>query len=371
MPRLSKNQADARRRLIDVAATGLPLPQLSKRIIRAVEDAVPFDGFRLFGVDPTTHLVNRLLAASDNDRSARLTWLRDVYLRTEPLPYADLPILIRSGPPAVALQEHQQICWGYPHAVISEVSEQDHYRLYHEYASPAGGALLASFATNGKAVAVLQAYRRDAKRPFRAGDVAFVRMVGPVIAQALASSIRRDQVANAPSSEAPDASGIIMFDGENAVIFATPAGEAWSDLLAEIEGTGAGGVATPVWSAVAELRSGRAKAGRIVTSTSVGAVTIEASSGGTDRSVAIVISRDRPPAPPEIPVDWSLTAQEQRIVEQLVLGASNRAIAEALFVSEKTVEWHLWHVFEKLNVSSRGQLLSRYFQDSNLISAFE
>jgi hypothetical protein len=117
--------------------------------MRAVEEAVPFDGYRLFAVDPSTFLVNRLLAASDIDNSARLTFLRDVYLRTDMLPYADLPTLIRSGLSPVALQERQQICWGYPHAVISEVSDQDHYRLYHEYASPAGGALLASFAANG------------------------------------------------------------------------------------------------------------------------------------------------------------------------------------------------------------------------------
>jgi DNA-binding CsgD family transcriptional regulator len=251
------------------------------------------------------------------------------------------------------------------------VSERDHYRLYHEYSSPAGGALLASFATNGRAVAVLQAYRRDAKRPFRAGDVDFVRMVSPVIAQAIASSITRDHVAKETIAEAPAASGIIMLDGENVVTFATPAGEAWSDLLAAVEGVSDSGVATPIWSAVAQLRSGRSKAGRVVTSTSVGSVTIEASTGGADRSIAIVISKDRPPAPPSIPADWSLTSQEQRIVEQLVLGASNRSIADALFVSEKTVEWHLWHIFEKLRVSSRGQLLSKYFQETKLIRGFD
>jgi len=114
------------------------------------------------------------------------------------------------------------------------------------------------------------------------------------------------------------------------------------------------------------MRSGRAKAGRVATSTSAGPVTIEASAGGSDGSVAIVIAKDRPIAPPDIPIEWALTNQEQRIVEQVVLGASNRAIAEALFISEKTVEWHLWHVFEKLGVASRGQLLSKYFQETYL-----
>jgi ATP/maltotriose-dependent transcriptional regulator MalT len=35
---------------------------------------------------------------------------------------------------------------------------------------------------------------------------------------------------------------------------------------------------------------------------------------------------------------------------------SNREIAEALFVTIKTVEWHLRHTYEKLGVSSRREL---------------
>jgi DNA-binding CsgD family transcriptional regulator len=193
-----------------------------------------------------------------------------------------------------------------------------------------------------------------------------VRLVSPIVAQALAVALKRDHAINAPTVAIPEASGIIMLDGEGGVSFATPAGEAWSDLLTTVEGTGDKGIATPIWSAVAEMRSGRAKAGRVTTSTSAGTVTIEASAGGSDGSIAIVISKDRSLAPPDIPVEWSLTNQEQRIVEQVVLGASNRAIAEALFVSEKTVEWHLWHVFEKLGASSRSQLLSKYFQETYL-----
>jgi DNA-binding NarL/FixJ family response regulator len=37
-------------------------------------------------------------------------------------------------------------------------------------------------------------------------------------------------------------------------------------------------------------------------------------------------------------------------------GHSNPEIAEALFVTRKTVETHLGHVYQKLDVSGRGQL---------------
>ena len=37
-------------------------------------------------------------------------------------------------------------------------------------------------------------------------------------------------------------------------------------------------------------------------------------------------------------------------------GLTNREIAQALFVTEKTVETHLGHVFRKLDLGSRSQL---------------
>ncbi|MGH8896461.1 MAG: helix-turn-helix transcriptional regulator [Egibacteraceae bacterium] len=50
----------------------------------------------------------------------------------------------------------------------------------------------------------------------------------------------------------------------------------------------------------------------------------------------------------------SLTARELEVVELVATGKTNRAIAAALYISEKTVETHLSHVFTKLGVSSRA-----------------
>lgn len=53
----------------------------------------------------------------------------------------------------------------------------------------------------------------------------------------------------------------------------------------------------------------------------------------------------------------ALTPAERRTAEQVALGLSNREIAQALFVTEKTVEGHLRNVFRKLGISSRTQLV--------------
>jgi DNA-binding CsgD family transcriptional regulator len=51
-----------------------------------------------------------------------------------------------------------------------------------------------------------------------------------------------------------------------------------------------------------------------------------------------------------------LTASEQRVAELAADGLSNPEIAQALFVTRKTVETHLGHVYGKLGIRGRGEL---------------
>jgi DNA-binding CsgD family transcriptional regulator len=52
----------------------------------------------------------------------------------------------------------------------------------------------------------------------------------------------------------------------------------------------------------------------------------------------------------------SLTASERRVVDLAAQGATNRDIAQALFVTPKTVELHLSNAYRKLGISSRREL---------------
>ena len=52
-----------------------------------------------------------------------------------------------------------------------------------------------------------------------------------------------------------------------------------------------------------------------------------------------------------------VTAAERRVLERLVQGLSNRAIAAELVVSPRTVECHISHLLAKTGCSSRTQLL--------------
>ena len=52
----------------------------------------------------------------------------------------------------------------------------------------------------------------------------------------------------------------------------------------------------------------------------------------------------------------ALTASELRVARMAAAGKSNRAIAQELFVTVKTVEFHLRNTYRKLEVSSRREL---------------
>jgi DNA-binding CsgD family transcriptional regulator len=58
-----------------------------------------------------------------------------------------------------------------------------------------------------------------------------------------------------------------------------------------------------------------------------------------------------------------LTAAERRVATLVAEGQTNREVAAALFLGERTVETHLSHVYAKLGVRSRAELARRFRAD--------
>ena len=52
----------------------------------------------------------------------------------------------------------------------------------------------------------------------------------------------------------------------------------------------------------------------------------------------------------------ALTPSERRVAELAAWGMTNREVAAAIFLSPKTVEFHLLHIYRKLGIHSRAEL---------------
>lgn len=75
------------------------------------------------------------------------------------------------------------------------------------------------------------------------------------------------------------------------------------------------------------------------------------------------LASEPPPGPPD-----DLSEREVDVLRLIALGHTNAEIAERLYLSVRTVETHRAHIQQKLNLSSRAELV-RYALQRGLVSA--
>ncbi len=107
--------------------------------------------------------------------------------------------------------------------------------------------------------------------------------------------------------------------------------------------------------AVARLRT---RSGRWLTAHA------EVAGSGT---ISLILQPSRPHEVAQVlAAAYGLTTREAQVARLVAAGCANPEIATLLFVSRYTVEDHLKHVYEKLAVKSRSELVSRLFFDQYL-----
>lgn len=84
----------------------------------------------------------------------------------------------------------------------------------------------------------------------------------------------------------------------------------------------------------------------------------------------VVYQRSVDHAEPAVPAapESGLTDREQTILEEMARGHSTKVISRNLWISEKTVKFHLTNIYRKLDVNNRTGAM-RYAFEHNLISS--
>lgn len=59
----------------------------------------------------------------------------------------------------------------------------------------------------------------------------------------------------------------------------------------------------------------------------------------------------------DVLIQRGLSNREAEVAELVSKGLSNKEVANQLFVTEKTVKFHLTNIYKKMNVKSRAQLI--------------
>jgi DNA-binding CsgD family transcriptional regulator len=366
---LSDAQVVAGKYIHTIAINGASASTDAVSLMTILEQAIGWDGFRLFGVDPATRLLNRVLAASPNDSGPRSAWLREIYLTGRAVEYADIQTMLRHNLQGVAYQARRELTWGLSPGVLDQVSEEEHRFWFHDSGTPAGGVLFSVLANEKMPVAVLQAYRRDPGNPFRERDAVFLRDVATPISSVLQRAelqARAEALLEENSAPSSGVKGVVLLDKSGDVTFSSPSVREFVELLGCRGVLNEGQFAPAIWSAIRTVSSSTRTRSPVNLEIPTGNLRMEATTADEHGSIALIISHLQANKAVSLPKSWDLTARQQEVVMLVLTGATNRQLADLLFVSENTIEWHLRQIFERLDVRSKSQLQAKYFRESLL-----
>lgn len=200
---------------------------------------------------------------------------------------------------------------------------------------------------------------RETSAPdFTDAELRLVAEAGEEIARAIRHTLFLTELRH---RDAPDVPGMVLFDGDEVVVVSESA-KRW---LADVDDGLAPGHGLPyvVLTVLGKARAAAAPVQARLRTREGRWITLHGERLD-DRRASVVVEPTRPYELAAVICDaYGLSARERDVARLAVNGCSNREIAEALWLSQWTVQDHLKKVFDKLDVHSRVELVSRLFFD--------
>lgn len=342
-----------------VARAGLDIDSFLEETIESIRRAVPFAGACLATVDPSTRLLTGarkygdLLGRNEHDHEFGLL----EYGEVEPTTFRSMA---ESGVDAAGVH-----AWTSGNAEASPRLSRfmkPHFGYTDE---------LRTLCRDGDRLwGGIALFRDPGSGHFEQAEIDFMAS----LAEILAIGLRSGMLAALAASSAPMASSgpaVLIVGGDNSLRQTSVGAEArLADLLA---GDNSGAPAAVIASLVgAARRFARGESDVPPRSRVRGAsgmwLVLHASPltalGEHDGDVVITIEEARPPEiVPLVVAAFDLTPRERDVTQLVLQGVDTKAIAETMHVSTYTVQDHLKAVFDKADVRSRRELISRIYFD--------
>jgi DNA-binding NarL/FixJ family response regulator len=342
-----------RREILRLAHAGLDLNEFGRRAANALRRAIPFDGVAVVAFDPATALPigewvdNALVGAA----GARLL---DIELNEPDV--NKFSELAASRRPAASMS-------GATGGNLELSRRHRELKRPHGFGDELRGMCVAGSGAWGAIV-----LHRELGAPnFTPREVELVASSSSEFAEAFRRmSLQRDlsTVTTQPRHREP---GMLLLDDEDAIEMANATAAAWLDELRD-DGLPIPLVVTAVARRARAIAAGHSDiAATARVRTAAGRWVIARGStlrNGNHARTAVTLTPAQAPELAElISGAYGLTARERLVTELVAQGLPSVTIAARLHLSSYTVQDHLKAIFEKLDVSSRGQLVARLFLD--------
>ena len=323
---------------------------------RILARAVAFDGVCVVTMDPATSLPTGEVVVNGlpGETASRMA---EIEVRGKDV--NAFGALVRSGRLAATLSE-------------ATGGDLDRSVRHSELRAPNGfgDELRAALVSDGATWGGLTLLRAADRAPFAPDEAQLLAR----LSRHLAEGLRRSVLLTALSRRTHDddePAGLALLAADNSITSTDAAAEAW---LAKLRTGRSDAALPPVVAAVAsraravadgrEAPSGVARA-RVATASGAWLIVRGSILGDGDAAQTAVMFE--PAAPhelaPLIADACGLTERERTVTQLVAQGLATDAIARRLFISPWTVQDHLKSTFEKVGVSTRGELVARVFFD--------
>jgi DNA-binding CsgD family transcriptional regulator len=309
---------------------------------------VPYDGAIWFGTDPATMLATRPVRIENIEAGHCETfWQREFYVEDKNL-FVDMA---RLDKPVVTLDA----------ATGGRLSRSARYR---EFLGPQGyGDEMRGLLRVGKTTwGLVSLYREKGRPPFTPDEVHLVSELSDQLGSLLRSHLVRQA---APASGALDAPGMLVFEQDGRLRTSNPEAHRWLDQLGNQPVGGRDGLPAPVhtilWHARAVADGREDGPARLRLLTTSGRWLLMHASAMAGLTVVVLERAEAHEIAPMIVDAYDLSPREQQVTALLARGLNTTQIAQELHLSTHTVRDYVKSVFEKVGVSSRGELVALLF----------
>jgi DNA-binding CsgD family transcriptional regulator len=209
----------------------------------------------------------------------------------------------------------------------------------------------------------LQLNRHTGAAPFTDADLAFLRAASPLAGVAL----RRALLEEPGQTDPARGPGVILLDADGTILSATGEADAWLQELADgWRGEHVDILIHPellMMSLATLSEEGGSRRVRLRTRNGTWVIAHASAMKNTDHVALVIEPAKASEIAPIVIEAYALTPREVEVTRLVARGLSTDEIAARLFLSRHTIRDHLKAIFEKVGVSSRGELTSKLFAE--------